>query len=53
MAGSSPAMTIRMVACESFLAKTHRNEAPAGWRDVNYPSENNTKSQSLFRASPF
>jgi hypothetical protein len=30
MAGSSPAMTIRVVACESFSLKTHRDEPPVG-----------------------
>jgi hypothetical protein len=30
MAGSSPAMTIRIVACESLSLKTRRDESPAG-----------------------
>jgi hypothetical protein len=30
MAGSSPAMTPRVVACESFLVKTYRDEPSLG-----------------------
>jgi hypothetical protein len=34
MAGSSPAMTIRMLACESLFPKTQRDELPSAWWDV-------------------
>ena len=53
MAGSSPAMTPRIVACESFLAKTHRDEPPLGSVGRDLPSKINTESQSLFHALLF
>jgi hypothetical protein len=47
------AMTLRMVACESFLAQSHRDAPSLGSVGCDLPSKINTESQSLFHALLF
>jgi len=46
-------MTLRMVACESFLAQSHRDAPSLGSVGCDLPSKINTESQSLFHALLF
>jgi hypothetical protein len=47
------AMTLRMVACESFFAQSHRDTPSLGSVGCDLPSKINTESQSLFHALLF